>query len=1525
MCMSLLIVFATNAEDSQTTVEELSELSDGSVVLTVSDITPYRTVERFEAPPTPEGYDDYIFSGWYTDKTCTMKTALAATVTSETVGENTLAYAKFVPKEVLGVRAQVTAATEYKSDTANIRFVTSVDSANYQAVGFDCEQNGKIMNGESKSAYKKLQFMNNEGKIMNYSPGNVFHAMSKYFMAATLQNVVNADFGDGITVTPYWITLDGTKVSGEPVTKTVNMAYLSSMNGVTATKQFSFSRMSGLTNYALQGGCTDGTYYYEALSNSNEDDEPDTGTVYIRKYNMQSGDLEGTSKDLNLHHANDITYNPDLKYGTQKGLLVVVHAKPAGTRLSFVNPSDLKIVSPSDITDSEGNAIQWAWTKTKSTEGDEYLDFTTTEQITTGFFSLDYNSTYKKYVVGILGGQKFTFLDAKLAETGTIFSPTGESKGFTTQGNTCDDGYVYFVLHHDTDTEDGKKYETHIITVYDWFGNFVTVLQIPTSSIPIPISGEDGGEEPENISIHNNTMYISVNVDTTLWNTSSNAVLYKVNGVTYAPTSTVATIERDGVTEEYVSLEDAMMDAEADETITIVAETVEVGSQMEMLAENVTLTNEAGRDVTITRKSNYTGALINNSAKNFTIKSNTTGSLSFDGTGTSKGASWIVNGADGELNIKNVTVQNVNMNKDGGAVNAKSGTVMIEECIFDKNTNTKAGGAIYSTASVTIEDTVFQSNSASNGGAICNYTNTVTIIDCTFGGVGVGNTATNGGAIYCGASGTINLVGTDKAKAVFIENKATGTDTINNFGGGAICIGKGILNVDNYIFQGNTAFRGGALALRGSMTTQISNSEFVENHAETEYGGAIHNLSTTLTISNDTLFSDNAAVEGGAIYTLAQTDVEDGTFTSNTATGQGGAIKVSGTTLTIKTTTFGGSTYIDGEGNEVNLGNVAGTSGGAIYGASNSTITVGTENGEKETTEIFENNRAEGEDGTGVYGGGAICVGTGTLSVYGYQFIGNSSAYLGGAITHNQNDGQLNICQSVFESNTSTKVGGAIYNRAALDIDSCEFNQNESTTNNGGAISISGITTEEGKAIVKNSTFDGNKATANATDCGEGSSINMPGGTWLILENCQFTNGETRADDTYSNCGYGDVRLGNNSSAGGLKISGEMVCDVYFNKAGKLIVSDSLTEESQVVANWKNNAVTGDSFEGISYASEDVMSASQECILLSDNYNKTYVIKNVGTTGTLVKPIEVTNETELASAIGAIGEMDDKIGFIKVTEDFTISATVTIPADVNMTILDDGTARTITRAEGAKNKALFTVTSGGTFALGSTSKTNSNPTLTIDGGSANGIINDTAASQLINNYGDVKVGKGVKLTNNICSANAQGYGIYAQQNSTTIFSGVVSNIEGQYSVARASVFIIKGTFTLKDAIVSNNKALGGGVIRVDGGQLTAINTVFDNNDSSANGGAIILDKKTTHTLSFDNCTFIDNDATGYGGAIYVSQNIKINITKCTFTNNTAGKDGGAIYMSNGTLTYTDCTFSGNTATEGDDDDIYITQ
>jgi hypothetical protein len=70
-----------------------------------------------------------------------------------------------------------------------------------------------------------------------------------------------------------------------------------------------------------------------------------------------------------------------------------------------------------------------------------------------------------------------------------------------TQGIGSDDNYVYCVL-----------YEPNVIIVYDWYGNYVSIIELGTDFF---------GQEPENISVIDDTIYVTA--------VESGACLYKID------------------------------------------------------------------------------------------------------------------------------------------------------------------------------------------------------------------------------------------------------------------------------------------------------------------------------------------------------------------------------------------------------------------------------------------------------------------------------------------------------------------------------------------------------------------------------------------------------------------------------------------------------------------------------------------------------------------------------------------------------------------------------------------------------------------------------------------------------------------------------------------------------------------------------------------------------------------------------------------------------------------------------------
>ena len=169
------------------------------------DISAYREQDNFTYP-TKEGK---VFGGWYTDAALT-KTLSKATLTGP-------AYAKWVDENVLSVKWQITADTAAESEKTNLRLLTTVDSLEYDKVGFHSDMYGKVEGGmdfASTKVYKRIKSSEN-GEIVAHDP-TVFSPESTHFAAHTLSNIKNSYFDLTMTVTPWWVTRDGTRVYGIP-------------------------------------------------------------------------------------------------------------------------------------------------------------------------------------------------------------------------------------------------------------------------------------------------------------------------------------------------------------------------------------------------------------------------------------------------------------------------------------------------------------------------------------------------------------------------------------------------------------------------------------------------------------------------------------------------------------------------------------------------------------------------------------------------------------------------------------------------------------------------------------------------------------------------------------------------------------------------------------------------------------------------------------------------------------------------------------------------------------------------------------------------------------------------------------------------------------------------------------------------------------------------------------------------------------------------------------------------------------
>ena len=97
--------------------------------------------------------------------------------------------------------------------------------------------------------------------------------------------------------------------------------------------------------YVLQGGGTDGKYYYGALIQSKKTAEDVT---IICKYDIETGELVAQYEDIMTEHSNDLAYNPVTKE------IIISHASPNGKYVSIFNAKDFTFKKRVEISVSTG-------------------------------------------------------------------------------------------------------------------------------------------------------------------------------------------------------------------------------------------------------------------------------------------------------------------------------------------------------------------------------------------------------------------------------------------------------------------------------------------------------------------------------------------------------------------------------------------------------------------------------------------------------------------------------------------------------------------------------------------------------------------------------------------------------------------------------------------------------------------------------------------------------------------------------------------------------------------------------------------------------------------------------------------------------------------------------------------------------------------------------------------------------------------------------------------------------------------
>ena len=458
-----------------------------------------------------------------------------------------------------------------------------------------------------------------------------------------------------------------------------------------------------------------------------------------------------------------------------------------------------------------------------------------------------------------------------------------------------------------------------------------------------------------------------------------------------------------------------------------------------------------------------------------------------DGNGEGGGAIYV---GYGKATLNGVTATSNTASDFGGVIDAAGATVNIDGGVYSAN-KANSGGVIYaiSSSEVTITDAVMSENESVHentdaqkigGGAIFLKNSTATLSGATLDGNKTGyyggalyalkstvkidgqsvisnNSGVTGGALYFreGSTATVenssindNIATNGSLYQVGGTLTVTGINAEGNVaesGGAILASTDTVSQISNSVFTDNTAINGGALNLTASTAT-VSDCTFLKNNAKN--GGALYSNSGQLTLT-DTVFTENKALtggNGGALYNVAGTVTMtgDNSFTLNSAENHGGAVYVS-----YKTEGEGeNKTYIPGVVNATGglFENNSAVSGGAISLRTSCEVNL-------EGTVLRKNTATSTESGEG---GGAVYANDNTLTLSGVTIEENSAGYYGGAVAAVSSHVTVNEKSVINNNKGTTGVAFDFRGSGTYILDDVSVTDNIAQADGSGVIYITG-------------------------------------------------------------------------------------------------------------------------------------------------------------------------------------------------------------------------------------------------------------------------------------------------------------------------------------------------------------------------------------------------------------------------------------------------------------------------------------
>lgn len=1116
--MNVFAADEATAIDGCTRIVEAYDLDEAETYINDDDASTYPITDT----------DGYIFAGWYTDKACGEDAYWGQEEPGNTV------YALFVPSHILSVKAQLSANLLDKDtsndSSASMRFVTTVDTLLYTQAGFELSYigtDGTIKNTTSSSnkVYKRLYAVGSKSEeyteedIQEYAPEETFCGLSTYFKACTVNGIGSAYYDTKFTVKPFWRTMDGSIVYGETAEKSIadyfdaKEVWVSTTGTDAPIGYGTYTKPYETLDYAIEhvkdGGsvrvvgdmtiAADTTWaaHGKSITITNDGQDAKTGSLTFAAGTVEIQDsVKFTDLGLNFAYyaestdsEGNVTKDYADVYACGNKLEIDSNVTGLAEPITlYGGAKSTKVASTNVVLRAGSYLIIYGGGASGDVAGD-----------TNVIIGADVNAaivdhTSHDHTYMLFGGCKSGTVSGDThvtVETGAEFNyiyGAGHAKASVVEGSTNVD-FSGNAMSIYGGSRSGTNADTHVVVrsgeVYQVFGGCEansmtgdTDVRILDGAVRRRVYGGCYNEADESVSMSG----VSLS-----WSTK-----YQVNGYTSVTIADEAELKFD-YTKSYLG---GLVTIDADDSLVAYSRYGSIFSG----ETGVIIFNDNSYDANSELIGvSYSPLSISSGTPSqyydYLVKAGVGGQVHGEGNGLrvipdeNKVATVRVGSATG--NVIHYTEDT-----EVGSVctlPALTSDTMEIYVVFEESTpsdvnignyEAKIGQGYYAT----VEEAVAVANATSTKETVTvavlkdaeiasdmEITGNVTITNAENTNVAISRAATLTGAnvLSVSSGATLNIVGTTDENSIVLDGKAISSTAslIHSEAGSVLFVKnttiKNAVNTNTSTASGSSGTSGAVYA--AGTTLEIENSKFIGNSGT--YGGAVRvAASTTATIANCVFGEEGegnvATKDGGAIYNQSTKGmtIVDSQIMCNTAP-RAGALYNNGGTAVVKNSKFANNTATS----------TANGSGGAIYNASSAKLKLTAQNGDGNSElASFVNN--ESGDARAAYGGGAICIGSGTLNITGYRFEGNHATVSGGAVCVRAGS-KTTIKNATFSGNYTTGAngyGGAIFvEKANTTIANAIFTENYTSGSeaHGGAVYLA---SEAASTVITDQTYADN-------------------------------------------------------------------------------------------------------------------------------------------------------------------------------------------------------------------------------------------------------------------------------------------------------------------------------------------------------------------------------------------------------------------------------------------------------------------